>query len=38
VLKVLLNRLPSLELAVSPGGLARGEGLVVAEQQVPVRW
>ncbi|MGW0808742.1 cytochrome P450 [Nonomuraea sp. NPDC002799] len=39
VLKVLLDRLPSLELAVPAGELARHEGLVVGGlERVPVRW
>ncbi|GAA2895782.1 cytochrome P450 [Streptosporangium fragile] len=39
VLKVLLERLPSLELAIPADELRRREGLVVGGlQQVPVRW
>ncbi|MFI7133505.1 cytochrome P450 [Nonomuraea sp. NPDC050153] len=39
VLKVLLNRLPTLELAVPAEELKRREGLVVGGlRQVPVRW
>ncbi|WP_211267271.1 cytochrome P450 [Nonomuraea candida] len=39
VLKVLLDRLPTLELAVPAGQLARREGLVVGGlEEVPVRW
>nr|AGE14558.1 cytochrome P450 hydroxylase sb24 [Nonomuraea dietziae] len=39
VLKVLLDRLPTLELAVPVADLARREGLIVGGlRQVPVRW
>ncbi|WP_261808727.1 cytochrome P450 [Nonomuraea sp. C10] len=39
VLKVLLERLPSLALAVPPGELERREGLIVGGlERVPVRW
>ncbi|MFC4006243.1 cytochrome P450 [Nonomuraea purpurea] len=39
VLKVLLDRLPTLELAVPAGELKQREGLIVGGlQQVPVRW
>ncbi|MFC4116366.1 cytochrome P450 [Nonomuraea zeae] len=39
VLKVLLDRLPTLELAVPADELKRREGLIVGGlQQVPVRW
>ncbi|MGW0808570.1 cytochrome P450 [Nonomuraea sp. NPDC002799] len=39
VLKVLLDRLPTLELAVPADALARREGLIVGGlEQVPVRW
>ncbi|MFC4057640.1 cytochrome P450 [Planomonospora corallina] len=39
VLRVLLERLPTLELAVPAEALARREGLVVGGlEQVPVRW
>ncbi|WP_406315346.1 cytochrome P450 [Streptosporangium sp. NBC_01639] len=39
VLKVLLDRLPTLELAVPSDALKRREGLIVGGlQQVPVKW
>jgi cytochrome P450 len=39
VLKVLLERLPTLELAVPAKELERREGLVIGGlEQVPVRW
>ncbi|MCF6468321.1 cytochrome P450 [Nonomuraea sp. MG754425] len=39
VLKVLLDRLPTLELAVPAAGLRRREGLIVGGlERVPVRW
>ncbi|MEV0148759.1 MULTISPECIES: cytochrome P450 [unclassified Nonomuraea] len=39
VLKVLIDRLPTLELAVPADVLARREGLIVGGlEQVPVRW
>ena len=39
VLRVLLDRLPTLELAVAAGELQRREGLVVGGlERVPVRW
>src|SRR5262249_55382687 len=39
VLEVLLRRLPTLELAVEPGELAKLEGLIVGGlAEVPVRW
>ncbi|MER5321074.1 hypothetical protein [Streptosporangium roseum] len=36
--KVLLNRLPTLELAVPADALERRERLVGGLQQVPVKW
>jgi len=39
VLAVLLDRLPGLALAVEPGELRRGEGLIVGGlEELPVRW